>query len=399
MEVVLGYPIWLVCAFVIGACIGSYLNVVIYRWPRENLSVTKPKRSFCPICKKEIPWYRNLPIITWVVQRGKCAECQAPIPFRYLFVEFLTAVLFVAAWYVFVTIHTPISPVGAALVTALAVLLICIAWIDADLMVVPVNFCWWGMAVGVAGALIDPTLVTLAGETPQMTWWKGGLEALYGIAGGWGGLAVVVYLGKQLMGTKRLSFDEAHEWYLREPENDEEQLSFVLKVPKKGAEGEFEEDLYAWGDLFFRDSDRLEIEGHGILLDGKRTKATSLVISREKIKIGEEEYSIEKLRALSGKAEKVVIPREAMGDGDPPLLGLIGAFIGWQGVIFALFAACIFAIMWAIPARIGFGKQLPFGPFLAVGGAVWIFGGWMLWEWYFESLVGGMSMPVPEPTK
>ena len=82
------------------------------------------------------------------------------------------------------------------------------------------------------------------------------------------------------------------------------------------------------------------------------------------------------------------IPREAMGDGDPPLLGLIGAFIGWHGVVFSLFAACIFAILWAIPARIGFGRQLPFGPFLALGAGAWIFGGWMLWEWYFQSLAG-----------
>lgn len=396
MEVLL---IWPICAFVVGACIGSYLNVVIYRWPRENLSVTKPARSFCPICKKEIPWYRNLPIITWIVQRGKCAECRAPIPFRYVFVEFFTAALFLLAWYVFVTDRSPISPVAAALVAVLGVLLICIAWIDADLMIVPVDFCWWGMAVGVVGALIDPTLVTLTGEPPQMTWWKGGLEAVFGLAAGWGGLAVVVYLGKQLMGTKRLAFDEAQEWYLREPENDEDQLSFVLKVPKQGAEGEFEEEVYPWGDLFFRDSDRLEIEGHGILLDGDRTKATSLVISRENVQIGEKEYAIEKMKSLSGKADKVAIPREAMGDGDPPLLGLIGAFIGWHGAIFTLFAACIFAIMWAIPARIGFGKHLPFGPFLAIGGVVWIFGGWMLWEWYFESLVGGITIPIPEPTK
>ena len=94
------------------------------------------------------------------------------------------------------------------------------------------------------------------------------------------------------------------------------------------------------------------------------------------------------MKSLEGKATRVAIPREAMGDGDRPLLGLIGAFIGWHGVAFTLFAACILAIIWAIPSRIGFGRQLPFGPFLALGGAAWIFGGWMLWEWYFESLTG-----------
>ena len=147
------------------------------------------------------------------------------------------------------------------------------------------------------------------------------------------------------------------------------------------------EDIYPWGDLFFRDYDRLEIEGHGVRIDGKPVKAKTVLISRETVEAGEKTYSIEELKSLSGKATRVAVPREAMGDGDPPLLGLIGAFIGWQGVAFSLFGACIFAILWALPARVGFGRQLPFGPFLALGGAAWIFGGWSLWEWYFGSLI------------
>ena len=388
MEDILRLPIWCYCMFVMGACIGSYLNVVIYRWPREGLSVTEPTRSFCPICRRDIPWFRNIPIVTWILQRGKCAECRAPIAFRYVFVEILTAVLFLTGWYIFVASRTPISPVAAVLLGVLSVLLICIAWIDADLMVVPVDFCWWGMVAGVLGACLDPALVALDGEPQLMHWWQGGVQGLYGMALGWGGLALVVYLGKKLMGIKRFEFSQAHEWYLREPESEEEQLCFVLKMPKEDMEGEFEEDTYTWGDLFFRDYDRLEIEGHGILKDGERTRATRIVISREMVQMGGEEYSIAEMKSLEGKATRVMIPREAMGDGDPPLLGLIGAFIGWHGVVFALFAACIFAILWAIPARIGFGRQLPFGPFLALGGAAWIFGGWILWEWYFESLAG-----------
>ena len=388
MEDILRLPIWNYCMLAMGACIGSYLNVVIYRWPREDLSVTEPKRSFCPICRSDIPWFRNIPILTWILQRGKCAECRAPIAFRYVFVEVLTAVLFLAGWHVFVTSGLPASPVAAGLVAVLSVLLICIAWIDADLMVVPVDFCWWGIGIGVVGACLDPALVLLNGETHSVTWWQGGVQAVCGMALGWGGLTLVVYLGKKLMGTKRLEFSQACGWYLREPESEEEQLSFVLKIPKKGEEGGLEEDAYTWGDLFFRDYDRLEIEGHGILMDGERTKATRLVINREMVEMDGEEYPIEKLRSLEGKASRVVIPREAMGDGDPPLLGLIGAFIGWHGVIFSLFAACILAILWALPARIGFGRQLPFGPFLALGAAAWIFGGWMLWEWYFQSLAG-----------
>ena len=388
MDVILGNPIWLYGVFAIGACVGSYLNVVIYRWPRENLSVTRPARSFCPTCGKEIPWFRNIPIVTWFVQRGKCADCGAPIAFRYVFVEVLTAVLFTVGWYMFVTSQSPVLPVSAALIAVLAVLLVCIAWIDADLMVVPVDFCWWGMGVGVLGACLDPTLVVLGGEAQELAWWEGGLQAVYGLFLGWGGLLAVVYLGKKLMGIKRLDFTEAHEWYLREPESEDEQLCFVLKLPGNGVEGDFEEEAYGWGDLFYRDYDRLEIEGHGIRIDGQRSKATRIVISREKVEMEGKTYSIAKMKSLEGKATRVAIPREAMGDGDPPLLGLIGAFIGWQGVAFSLFAACLFALLWALPARIGFGRQLPFGPFLALGAAAWIFGGWMLWEWYLQTLAG-----------
>ena len=85
-------------AFLLGACVGSFLNVCIYRLPL-NMSVDEPKRSFCPLCKYQIPWTSNLPLITWTVQRGKCKNCKAPIPFRYFGVEFLTALMFLAVWF------------------------------------------------------------------------------------------------------------------------------------------------------------------------------------------------------------------------------------------------------------------------------------------------------------
>lgn len=388
MEAVLGNPIWLLCAFVIGACIGSFLNVVIYRVPL-GMSVSEPRRSFCPRCKKEIPWYRNVPILTWILQRGKCAECGAPIAFRYVLVELLTAVLFLAAWWVFVTEQTPVAPLAAALVAVLVVLLISISFIDAEHMVVPVTFCYVGMGIAVLGSALDPTLVMLADASSEEVWWRGALGSLLGIAAGWGGLSIVVILGKFFLGEKRINFEQPAEWYLREPESDQEELSFVLK------EGE-QEEVLGWSDIFYRASDRLEIEGSGVLVDGERKKGASLVISREAVTIGDETFAIEKMVSLSGKADKLVIPREAMGAGDPPLLGLIGAFIGWKGVIFALFASCIFALVWAVAGRIGFGRQLPFGPFLALGGVTWIFGGWMIWEWYFSTLAG-FGPPPAQP--
>ena len=68
--------------FVIGAFIGSFFNVVIYRLPREE-SVVKP-RSHCPKCKVSIPFYRNIPIISYIIQLGKCANCKNNISIQYL---------------------------------------------------------------------------------------------------------------------------------------------------------------------------------------------------------------------------------------------------------------------------------------------------------------------------
>ena len=94
------HPFYAVATFLFGICVGSFLNVVIYRVPR-GLSVNKPKRSYCPTCKKEIPISRNIPLVTWLIQGGKCAECDAPIASRYFWVELMNGLLWVACWYYF----------------------------------------------------------------------------------------------------------------------------------------------------------------------------------------------------------------------------------------------------------------------------------------------------------
>ena len=77
--------------FIFGAMIGSFLNVLIYRLPKEMNWVSK--RSHCPNCNIQIPFYRNIPIITFILQLGKCHHCKSKIGFTYPFVELLTAIV------------------------------------------------------------------------------------------------------------------------------------------------------------------------------------------------------------------------------------------------------------------------------------------------------------------
>ena len=86
----------LIFFFFLGTVIGSFLNVVIYRMPR-NKSIIYPSSS-CPNCGYKIKWYENIPIISYILLKGKCKNCSSKISLRYPLVELLTGVLFVAAY-------------------------------------------------------------------------------------------------------------------------------------------------------------------------------------------------------------------------------------------------------------------------------------------------------------
>ena len=85
------------CIFVLGCCIGSFLNVVIYRFPiNESLIYS---RSHCTICKKQIKWFDNIPIFSWLLLKGECRFCKNKISLQYPFIELLTGILFVLNFY------------------------------------------------------------------------------------------------------------------------------------------------------------------------------------------------------------------------------------------------------------------------------------------------------------
>ncbi len=86
-----------ILALAVGGCIGSFLNVVIFRWPR-NLSIRRPSRSFCPACEAPIAWYDNLPVVSYLVLGGRCRRCRAPISLQYPLVELATAMVFLLTY-------------------------------------------------------------------------------------------------------------------------------------------------------------------------------------------------------------------------------------------------------------------------------------------------------------
>lgn len=141
-------PLFASAIFFLGLSFGSFLNVCVYRLPL-GLSVVKP-RSACPKCKQAIAFYDNLPVLSWLILRGRCRNCQTRISARYLFVELLTGVLFLACyWYFGLTLAT-------LKYCAFAFLLLGLIFTDAETKLLPDKLTLPGLALGIAFSLIVP---------------------------------------------------------------------------------------------------------------------------------------------------------------------------------------------------------------------------------------------------
>jgi len=134
---------WLI-AGLFGLLIGSFLNVCIYRWPRD-LSVVAP-RSACPVCEKQIAWHDNVPILSYLILRGRCRACGASIHWRYPVVELLTAVSF--AYFA----HEYGLSVATVKYCIFASILIALVFCDMEMLILPDEFTIGGFFVGIAFA-------------------------------------------------------------------------------------------------------------------------------------------------------------------------------------------------------------------------------------------------------
>ena len=135
-------------AFIIGSCIGSFINVVVYRLP-NNLSIIKP-RSFCPKCKTKLTWKENVPLISWLIQKGRCINCNTSISIRYPLIELITAFLFV----VFINSNPSLYFYSSNLIFNVFFswlflsLLICITFIDINCFWIPQGLINFGFLSG-----------------------------------------------------------------------------------------------------------------------------------------------------------------------------------------------------------------------------------------------------------
>ncbi|MEP7383208.1 MAG: prepilin peptidase [Gemmatimonadota bacterium] len=180
-------------AFAIGASIGSFLNVCIGRWP-HNESVVSP-RSRCPKCRLPIAWYDNLPMVSWLLLRGRCRGCALPISIQYPIVELVVGLIWAAA-----ALH--FGPTFAALRVAIfATIMLGIAVTDFKHYLIPDGF----TVSGLLFLLVTAIVAVFRGEPSPFA---GPYDALIGACAGAGAVAIVGWLGEVVLKREAMGFGD-----------------------------------------------------------------------------------------------------------------------------------------------------------------------------------------------
>ncbi len=262
-----------ILSFIFGSIIGSFLNVCIYRLPREE-SIVYPG-SHCTSCDQSISFYNNIPILSYLFLNGKCSKCKSKISPRYPIVEILTGLLFLTTvWSFGLTTQTFFYLIFISSIVA-------ITFIDLEHMIIPNVITYPGIIVGILYNALK-------------TDWDNSWESI-----------------------SKFSF------------GIQDFFSLLNELP-------------ILNSLF------------GVILGG----GILLVIA----------YSYE-----------IIKKRQGMGMGDVKLLAMIGAFFGWEGVLFVIFLGSILGsvigISIIIAKRGDLKYALPFGPFLSIAAVIYIFTG------------------------
>ena len=354
---VVPFHFWSLVFFVFGCLVGSFLNVCIYRMPLD-LSVVSPP-SHCPHCKYSIPFYLNVPLLTWLSLRGKCKNCGAPISPRYFAVELLTGLAFLACWLAFGHASAGIAVVECLFLAGL----ITATFIDFEHFIIPDEITLGGAVTGFVISFFLPQLhgVKSVGQ---------GLgQSLLGILVGGGVVYAVLRLGKLLFGRQKI------------PLASETKVVFTetaLCLPDK--EIPYEE-------IFYRKTDAIVLQARTVELIDRSYRDVTLRLTPETLRLGDERINPENEPHMEVVCSEIVLPREAMGLGDVKFMAGIGAFIGWQGACFSLMASSLIGSVAGIALILlrkrEWSSRMPYGPYIALAAVIWLFGGKSLFEMLF----------------
>jgi leader peptidase (prepilin peptidase)/N-methyltransferase len=359
----LPFHFWSLVFFSLGCIVGSFLNVCIHRMPL-GMSIVTP-RSHCPHCKYSIPWYLNIPLVTWLALRGHCKNCGAPISVRYFVVELLTGVSFLCCWLTFGDAGHPFQSLPVAFVYAIFLAgLIAATFIDFEHFIIPDEITLGGMGVGFAASFFLPSLQ--GANTLGVGIWRSFVGAVVG--------AVTIYailrLGKLLFGRQRVK------------------LPVDAKIVFTETSVHLPDREIPYEELFYRKSDVIALRARTLELVDRGYQDVLVRLSPTVLEIGGEKIDPETVSYMEAVSAEIILPREAMGLGDVKFMGAIGAFLGWQAVFFSLMLSSMIGatvgVALIVMRRRQWSSRMPYGPYIALAATIWIFGG----KKFFHALFG-----------
>ena len=366
---------WLfsVFSFILGCCIGSFMNVVVWRLPRGESLVHPP--SHCPKCGHAIKPWENIPIISWLCLKARCSNCHLPISIKYPLGEGATGLLFAFLWMRIFQRGLPLECIpgffflGGALLAA--------ALIDAEHRFIPDQVTYSGLVFALAMALILPSgrLALLPQPNPHtgaliftglnailQNWHvdlaphpvaSALLDSLLGAAMGHALLALFAWAARCLFGNVSKFFKKP----------------VPATLTKEGIR--LRSTFRPWEEVLDTASDVLII--HGTLPASKAI--AKLTANAKGLSIDGQSKTWEATLKQEIKMERIATTRDVIGYGDVKLLAMIGAFLGADATIYILLTGALLGLLYAVPSMLICRKlipSLPFGPFLAVAALLWM---------------------------
>lgn len=349
------FHFWSLVLFTFGCMVGSFLNVCIHRMPRGESIVSPP--SHCPHCGYSIPWYLNVPLVTWLYLRGKCANCASPISIRYFLVELLTGAMFLASWLSFGHKSALLALVYCLVLAGFIVA----TFIDFEHFIIPDEITLGGMAVGFLCSFAVPLLHEV--RTPVAGMWN----SFLGILVGGGVVYAILRLGKLLFGRQKVQLPSGTRIVFTETE---------LVMP---------DEVIPYEEIFARRSDAIHMDASRLEMPDRCFWNVPVRIDPSRLRIGDQDFATEEVPHLEVTCDQIVLPREAMGFGDVKFMAAIGAFLGWQAAVFSLLASSVIGAVVGVALIVlrkhEWSSRLPYGPYIAVAATIWIFAGKKILEW------------------